>query len=628
MAGNENTLPGLMLRNAEARGNKPAIREKDLGIWRTYSWSDYAKQVESFALGLAAFGFGKGDKLVVIGDNRPRLYWAQVAAMSLGGAAVPVYQDAIAEELAFVLADADTKVIVAEDQEQVDKVLSIRDQIPTLELLVFCDDRGMAHYDDPLLKSFGDVQAMSGGGSFASYVDAIGADDIALMCYTSGTTVTPKGVMLSHANLVQSAKTFTSNEDVRESDDFISYLPMAWVGEGMYGLTVSLLIGCSANCPEAPETLERDLRELGPTGFVASPRGWETILSQLQVRGNDTTGIKRWVYDTFREVAVRVELAKAEGRSVSGGDKLMRALGEFFVYGPVRDQLGLRRARWCYTGGAPLGHDTFRFFRAFGINLKQVYGSTEVSGLVSLQKDNNVNPDTVGPPCAGIEIKIGDSSEILVKSAGVFKGYYKRDEATAEAFTDDGYFRTGDAGVIDEKSGDLLVIDRAKDVGSMADGTAYAPQFIENKLKFSPFISEAVSFGDGRQFVSAMIAIDQSTVGNWAEKNGVNFTNYMDLSQKDEVRGLLSNEIARINGTLPDSVRVKRFLLLAKDLDADDSEITRTRKLRRAFIAERYEPVINAFYSSMTEVDLRTEVTFEDGRKSHVEARLLIQDAA
>lgn len=631
MAARDETLPGLMLRNAQDRPTKPAMREKDLGIWRTYSWADYAAQVQDFALGLAQMGFGKDDKLVVIGDNRPRLYWAQVAAMSLGGSAVPVYQDAIADELVFVLADADTKVVVAEDQEQVDKIMSIKDQLASLVAIVYDDNRGMAHYKGATLHSFEAVQAVGAkqdASAFAKHVDALDPDAIAVMCYTSGTTGNPKGVMLSHRNLVETGKIFCANEDVRESDDFLAYLPMAWVGEAMYGMAISLLTGCSSNCPEAPETLERDLRELGPTGFVASPRGWETILSQLQVKANDTTGLKRWVYDTFRQAAVDGELARAEGRSPGLGNSIKRALGEFFVYGPVRDQIGLRRARWCYTGGAPLGHDTFRFFRAIGVNLKQLYGSTEVSGLVALQKDDKVNPDTSGPACPGIEVKIGDNSEILVKSPGVFQGYYKRDDATAEAFTADGYFRTGDAGVLDEQSGELLIIDRAKDVGKMTDGTAYAPQFIENKLKFSAYISEAVSFGADREFVSVMVAIDQSTVSNWAEKQGIPFTNYMDLSQKTEVRDLIAGEVARINTSLPGSVRVKRFLLLAKDLDADDSEVTRTRKLRRAFIAERYAPVIEAFYNNQSEVDLRTEVTFEDGRRSHVEARLLIQDAA
>lgn len=632
MAAREDTLPGLVLRNAELRPDKPAVREKDLGIWRTYGWADYAANVRDFAFGIAKLGFGRDDKLVVIGDNRPRLYWAQIAAQAMSGAAVPVYQDSIADELAFVLADADTKIIVAEDQEQVDKVLSIRSRIPTLEWIVFDDERGMTHYDDPMLRSFADVQAAGReGGDAAAFertVDAIAPDQVALMSYTSGTTGQPKGVMLSHTNLVETARIFCAVEDVRESDDFLSYLPMAWVGESLYSMTVSLVAGCSINCPESPETLERDLRELGPTGFLASPRGWETILSQLQVKANDTGGLKRWVYEAFRAAAVKGELARTEGRSPGLGNAIMRAVGEFLVYGPVRDQIGLRRARWCLTGGAPLGPDTFRFYRAFGINLKQIYGMTEATGLVSHQADDRANPDTSGLPCPGVDVKIGENGEILVRSKGLFKGYYKREDSTAAVLTEDGYFRTGDAGVLDEKTGELLVIDRAKDVGKMADGTAYAPQFIENKLKFSPYISEAVSFGNERNFVAAMIAIDPSTVGNWAEKNGVPYTNYMDLSQKEQVRVLIANEIERINATLPEAVRVKRFLLLAKDLDADDAEVTRTRKLRRAYIAERYQPVINAFYTNMTEVELRTEVTFEDGRRSHVEARLLIQDAA
>lgn len=632
MAGREETLPGLMLRNAEVRADKPAIREKDLGIWRTYSWADYAANVRDFALGIAKLGFGVDDKLVIIGDNRPRLYWAQIAAQAMGGAAVPVYQDSIADELVFVLADADTKFVVAEDQEQVDKVLSIRDRLPTLAWIIFDDARGMAAYDDPMIKSFADVQAEGRAAgdtaAFARAVDAIDPEQVALMSYTSGTTGQPKGVMLTHANLAETAKTFCAVEDVRESDDFLSYLPMAWVGESLYSMTVSLVAGCSINCPEGPETLERDLRELGPTGFLASPRGWDTILSQLQVKANDTGGLKRWVYETFRAAAVKGEAAKAEGRSAGLGNAILRALGEVLVYGPVRDQIGLRRARWCLTGGAPLGPDTFRFYRAFGVNLKQLYGMTEASGLVSHQADDRANPDTSGLPCPGIDVKIGANGEILVKSKGLFKGYYKRADDTAAVLTEDGYFRTGDAGVLDQKTGELLVIDRAKDVGKMADGTAYAPQFIENKLKFSAYISEAVSFGNERSFVAAMIAIDPSTVGNWAEKNGVPYTNYMDLSQKEQVRTLIANEIARINATLPAAVRVKRFLLLAKDLDADDAEVTRTRKLRRSYITERYQPVINAFYSNMTEVDLRTEVTFEDGRRSHVDARLLIQDAA
>lgn len=624
------TLASLLLENETKRPDKPAMREKNLGIWQTFTWRDYINNVREFALGLQARGFGPGDKLCVAGSNTPRLYWAEMAAICLGGTAVPVYQDAIATELKFVLNNAEVKVIVAEDQEQVDKVLSIRDDLPGLELLVYEDPRGMMHYDEAFLKSFDEIQEEGRGQDadrFKQAAAAVKPDDIAFMCYTSGTTGNPKGVMLSHANLVSSARIFLENEDVRESDDFLSYLPLAWVGEALYGTAVSIVSGCASNCPESPETFRRDGRELGATGFVAAPRSFEMMLSEIQVKANDSGGLKRWVYNTFKDAAVEAENLKAEGKSVPAGLKLKKALGEILVYGPIRDQFGFRRARWVYVGGAPLGPDTFRFFRAFGINLKQLYGSTEACGTVTLQQDGHASPDHVGKPCPGIDVKIAENGEVLVKSPGIFVGYYKNDEATKEAIDDEGWFHTGDAGIL-EKSGELTIIDRAKDVGKLVDGSPFAPQFVENKLKFSPYISEAVSFGHEKPFVCAMIAIDYNTVGNWAEKIGIAYSNYMDLSQKPEVRQLIQDEIIRINPSLPEVSRIKRFLLLAKDLDADDAEVTRTRKLRRGYIAEHYAPVIDAFYGGGSEVDLETEVTYEDGRKATMQAHLTIQEAA
>ncbi|MDF1719774.1 MAG: AMP-binding protein [Minwuia sp.] len=630
---NTDTLGALLLENERNRPRTPAIREKDLGIWRTYSWADYAQNVRDFAMGLATHGFGPGDKLCVAGNNRPRLYWAELAAISLGGTAVPVYQDAIATELQYVLNNADVKVIVAEDQEQVDKVLSLRDGLTGLEMLIYDDPRGVAEIDDDMIHSFEDVQASgvahgkANPTAFADAVAQVKPTDIAFMVYTSGTTGNPKGVMLSHSNLVESARAFLASEDVRESDDLLSYLPLAWVGEALYGTMVSLLSGCATNCPESPETFRRDGRELGPTGFVAAPRSLEMILSEIQVKANDASGLKRWVYRTFKNAAVEIENRKAEGKDVSLGLKLMQGLGEILVYGPIRDQYGFGRARWVYVGGAPLGPDSFRFFRAMGINLKQVYGSTEVTGLVTLQSDGDASPDHVGKPCDGIDVMIAENGEVLIKSGGVFQGYYKNDDATREAITEDGWFRTGDAGIL-ESSGELTIIDRAKDVGKLVDGTPFAPQFVENKLKFSPYISEAVSFGHDKPYVCAMIAIDMNTVGNWAEKLGLAYTNYMDLTHKQEVRDLILEEINRINPSLPEVSRIKRFLLLAKDLDADDAEVTRTRKLRRGYIAEKYAPVIDAFYSGGVEVELATEVTFEDGRKSMLDTRLTILEAA
>src|SRR6185295_3810005 len=520
-----------LVRNAQQYGNRPAIREKDRGIWQTYTWRQYHDHVRDIALGLAALGFKRGDKLSVIGDNRPRLYWAQVAAMCLGGVSVPVYQDSIAKELAFVLNHAEVSVIVAEDQEQVDKILALKEQLPALRVVIYEDARGMAQYRSADLKSLADVEELGRrfagehSGAFEAEINRGRADDIALIAYTSGTTGTPKGAMLTHVNMVETGLTLMKSEDVRLEDDWLAYLPMAWVGDSLYTLVMNLLVGFTVNCPESPETVQRDLRELGPSTVLAPPRIWENMLTGVQVRAADAGGLKRRVFERFRAIAERAEILRSAGKPVPLGLRLQVALGEFLVYGPVRDQLGLRRARWAYTGGAPLGPDTFRFFRAFGVNLKQVYGSTEVTGLVSLQPDAEANPTTAGRPCSGIDVKIGERGEVLVKSPGVFKGYFKNDEATREVIDPDGWFRTGDAGFVDPR-GHLVIIDRAKDVGALADGTAFAPQFIENKLKYSPYIREAVAFGDGKPFVAAMIAIDPSTVGSWAERRNVAYTSY------------------------------------------------------------------------------------------------------
>jgi long-chain acyl-CoA synthetase len=625
------TLPGLLLRNARERGPRPAIREKDRGIWQTWTWREYHDQVRDFALGLAALGFRRGDKLSVIGDNRPRLYWAQIAAQALGGVAVPVYQDSIARELAYVLDHAEVSVIVAEDQEQVDKILSLKAELPALQHVVYDDPRGMTHYGADWLRSFGDVQEAGRrfGREHPGYFEAELArgqpDDVVMISYTSGTTGNPKGAMLTHRNAIETARVFVQTEDVRPEDEWLCYLPMAWVGDSIYSTVLSLLVGFACNCPESPETVQRDLRELGPTIVLAPPRIWENMLTGVQVRAADATRLKRWVFERFRATAERAETLRADARPVPLGLRLAGAVGEVLVYRPVRDQLGLARARWAYTGGAPLGTDTFRFFRSFGINLKQVYGSTEVSALVSIQPDHEANPVTVGRPCPGIEVKIADRGEVLIRSAGVFKGYFKNEEATREVIEPDGWFHTGDAGFIDSR-GHLVIIDRAKDVGALADGTPFAPQFIESKLKFSPYIREAVAVGHARPFVAAMIAIDPNTAGNWAERRGIPYTSYMDLSQKPEVRELIREEIRKCNTTLPDAAKVRRFLLLTKDLDADDAEITRTRKVRRRHVAEKYAPFIEAFYSGKDEVEVATTITYEDGRQATLQSRVRVED--
>jgi long-chain acyl-CoA synthetase len=625
------TLPRLLLRNAKDLARHTAIREKDRGIWQSYTWADYLAHVRDFALGLAALGFKRSDRLSVIGDNRPRLYWAQVAAQCLGGASVPVYQDSLAKELAYVWNHADVSVIVAEDQEQVDKILALRAELPHLRLVIYDDPRGMLHYRHDWLKSFADVEALgrefakTHAGYFDSAIEAGKSGDLAFICYTSGTTGTPKGVMLTHANAIETAKIAADVEKYRADDEYLAYLPMAWVGDAFYTLILSLYAGFACNCPESPETVQRDLRELGPTLLLAPPRIWENMLTAVQVKGTDATPLKRRVFETFRGVAERAETLRAEGKPVPLGLRLMRALGEFFVYGPVRDQLGLRRVRTALTGGAPLGPDTFRFFRSIGVNLKQVYGCTEVTGLTSLQPDGEANPTTAGRPCPGIEVRIAERGEVLVKGPGVFKGYLKDDAATREVIDAEGWFHSGDAGFFDPR-GHLVIIDRAKDCGVTAGGEAFAPQFIENKLKFSPYIREVVAFGHEKPFVVAMLAIDMNTVGSWAERRGIPYTSYMDLSQKPETRALIREEIRKGNETLPDGTRVRRFLLLTKDLEADDAEMTRTRKVRRRFVAEKYAPVIDAFYGGRDEVELTTTITYEDGRQASLKSRVHIED--
>jgi len=625
------TLPRLLQRNAQTFGARPAFREKDRGIWQSCTWREYHDHVRDLALGLAALGFKRGETLSVIGDNRPRLYWAQMAAQALGGMAVPVYQDSIARELQYVWNHSEASVIVAEDQEQVDKALSLKDQLPSLRHVIYDDPRGMTQYRFDWLRSFAEVEELGRkfGGGHPGYFEAEIAkghtDDVAWICYTSGTTGSPKGAMLTHANNIATAHGAVKAEDIRPEDEWLAYLPMAWVGDTFYTLALSLVVGFTVNCPESPETVQRDLRELGPTTVLAPPRIWENMLTSVQVKAADSTRLKRWIFERFRGVAEQAEILRSDGKPVPLGRRLLCGLGEFFIYGPVRDQLGLRRARWAYTGGAPLGPDTFRFFRSFGVNLKQVYGSTEVTGLISLQPSGEADPTTAGRPIPGLEVTIGDKGEVLIRGAGVFKGYFKAEDATREVMDSQGWLHTGDAGFIDPR-GHLVIIDRAKDVGTLADGTPFAPQFIENKLKFSPFIREAVAFGHEQPFVAAMIAIDLNTVGNWAERRGIPYTSYTDLSQKPEVRALIREEVQKCSRTLPDAAKIRRFLLLTKDLDADDAEITRTRKVRRRFITEKYAAVVDAFYSGRDEVELTTAITYEDGRQATIQSRVKIED--
>ena len=626
------TLPRLLRRNAKTLSDGPAIREKHRGIWKTVTWAQYFDEVRALALGLAASGFKRGEHLAVIGDNRPSLYWAQLAAQCLGGIAVPVYQDSIAAELVYVLEHAEVSVIVVEDQEQADKILSLKDKLPHLRLLIYDDPLGMRQYHHPFLKSFEEIQAAgrdfgaSNPGFVEREIDAGAENDLALLAYTSGTTGNPKGVMLSHHNLIKAAEAFVAAENIRLGDEWLCYLPMAWIGDVLYSTVLSLLVGFTCNCPERPDTVQRDLRELGPTAWLAPPRIWENMLTSVQVRAADASFLKRKLFEHFRRIAERAELLRGDSKKVPILLRLQLALGEFVIYGPVRDRLGLRRVRWAYTGGAPLGPDAFRFFRSFGVNLKQIYGATELCGLVALQPDDEADPNSVGRVCPSIEVRIDPSSEVLVRSPGMFKGYYRHGEATRDTVTADGWLRTGDAGFVDPR-GHLVIIDRAKDVGKLACGEPFAPQFIENKLKFSPFIGEAVAFGHDRPFVAAMIAINGETVSTWAERQGIAYGSYQDLSANPRVRGLIREEIRKCNAGLPEAARVRRFMLLNKELDADDNEVTRTRKIRRRFVGEKYKAVIDALYGGRSDVELVADVTFEDGRKSTIRSNVAIENA-
>jgi long-chain acyl-CoA synthetase len=624
------TLPRLLLRNAQRFGRrKAAIREKDRGIWQTYSWAEALEQVKAFALGLAALGFQRGDKLAIIGDNRPRLYWAMSAAQCLGGAAVPLYQDAVAKEIQYIVDHSDCCMVVAEDQEQVDKILELKAALPKLKRIIYDNPKGLRHYDDAMLLSFTAVQEeghqfeAEHPGYFATQVDAGAESDVALISYTSGTTGSPKGVLLSHRNLIATAENLRQVDRFVDQDETMAYLPMAWVGDSALSVVMTHLTGMCINCPERPETVQQDMREIGPTVLIAPPRIWENMLSQVQVMSQDSTCVKRKLYQLFSPIAERVAARRMQKQPIAWHTTLLYHLGNFLVYAPVRDRLGLRRIRYAYTGGAALGPEAFLFFRGLGVNLKQVYGQTEISSISCMHRDDAVKVDTVGQPLPGTEIALSESGEIISRNAGVFLGYYKNPQATAEALRD-GWLHSGDTGLIDD-DGHLVFFDRTQDVAQLSDGTRFAPSYIENKLKFSPYIKEAVVVGQERPYVAAMINIDFAVVGKWAERRGMPYTSYTDLSRKPEVYDLIYQEVVGVIGGLPAATRIRKYVLLHKELDPDDEEMTRTRKVRRRYIAQKYEDIIEAFYDERPEVKVKTMITYQDGRQAEIECTLPIQ---
>ena len=639
VAGPEETFPRLLLAHAQSRRDRTAIREKDLGIWLSWTWKQVADEVRAIACGLASLGFQRGQTIAVIGDNRPRLYWTMMAAQCLGGIAVPLYQDAIASEMLFVLGNAEIAFAVVEDQEQVDKMLEILPQYPALRHVVYDDTRGMRNNPDKALLSFDALQERgrefdrAHAGFFDAEVQKGRGDDIAVMLYTSGTTGNPKGVCQTHSALIAVSRGDIAFDGFTQNDEILSYLPMAWVGDHLFSYAQALVAGFCVNCPESSETVMTDLREIGPTYYFAPPRVFENLLTQVMIRMEDAAPFKRKLFHYFMGVARRCGAALLDGRAdkVSAGDRLLYALGNLVVYGPLRNVLGMSRIRVAYTGGAAIGPDLFEFYRSIGINLKQLYGQTETAVYVCKQPSGEVKLDTVGKPLPGVEIRIADTGEVQVRTPGMLKEYYKRPDATAESISPDGWFLTGDAGYFDP-DGHLKIIDRAKDVGRLQDGTLFAPQYIENKLKFFPHIKEAVAFGHGRDRCCVFINIDLGSVGNWAERRGIAYSGYADLAQKDEVYALIADCVESVNADLArdpqlGGSQIHRFLILHKELDADDGELTRTRKVRRGFIAERYQQLVDALYGNATHCEIEAQVKFEDGRTGMIRADVAIREA-
>ncbi len=631
------TFPKLLLYNAGRRGERPAVREKDYGIWQSWTWGTVADEVRALACGLAALGFKPGDMLVIVGDNRPQLYWAMVAAQTLGGVPVPVYQDSVAAEIQYVVEHVGARFAVVEDQEQVDKLLEVKDRCPTLEHIIFKNPRGLRHYGQSFVHAYAAVQEQGRGFDadnpdfFESAVARGKGGDLAIILYTSGTTGRAKGVMLSFDNVIITARNGIELEGLTENEEVLAYLPLAWVGDNLFSFAQSYVGGFCVSCPESGDTVLTDLREIGVTYFFAPPRIFENILTQVMIRIADAGWLKRRMFDYFMDHARRVGTRILDGKPVALTDRLLYGIGRWLVYEPLKNVLGFSRIRVAYTAGEAIGPDIFDFYRSLGMNVKQLYGSTEASIFITIQPDGQVKPDTVGVPAKEVEIRIADDGEVMFRSPGVFMGYFKNDEATREAKTGDGWVHTGDAGFFDA-DGHLKIIDRAKDVGKVKDSTMFAPKYLENKLKFFPYIKEAVTFGDGRDYVAAFINIDLEAVGDWAERRNMAYSGYTDLAGQEPVYDLIQECVEKVNRDLAGEPRladsqIKRFLILHKELDADDGELTRTRKVRRRVVAEKYGALIEALYSDTDHCPVEAMVTFEDGRTGMIKADLRIREA-
>ena len=636
MAGAD-TFPKLLDRNARERGARPAMREKQFGLWRSWSWAEAREEVRALAMGLLELGARPGDRVAIVGTNRPHLYWAMVAAQHAGCVPCPLYQDSVAEEMAYVLDHCEARFAVVEDQEQVDKLLSIKDRLPNLAHIIYSDPRGLRNYDHAALHAYTHAQARGRRSGREAEIDRIaagqGGGDVCVMLYTSGTTGKPKGVVLSNDNIIETSRASAEFDRLRETDSVLAYLPMAWVGDFIFSMGQAHVAGFCVACPESAETMMADLREIGPSYFFAPPRIFETMLTNVMIRMEDASALKRRLFHRYIEHAKRVGPALLDGRPVSAADRMTYRVGEALVYGPLKNALGLSRVRVGYTAGEAIGPEIFQFYRALGVNLKQLYGQTEASVFITQQPDGEVRADTVGVPSPGVEVRIAENGEVFYRSPGVFMEYYKNPDSTRDTKDPEGWVATGDAGFFEEATGHLRIIDRAKDVGRLNSGALFAPKYVENKLKFYPDILEVVAFGHERDFCAAFVNIDLAAVGNWAERNNIAYASYQELAGHPRVLETIQAHVEAVNRSLAEdpmlsACQVRRFLVLHKELDADDGELTRTRKVRRRIIAERYAPLIEALYDGSGSVRAETEVTYEDGRKGVIRATLEIRDAA
>lgn len=627
----ELTIPQLFLQQCKRYGSgKVAMREKEFGVWIPYTWQDYLDNVKHLCLGMVSLGLKKGDKVAMIGDNRPEGVWAEMAAMCAGAIPVWLFQDCMMEEVKYIIDHSDSKFFVGETQEEVDKALAIRPDCPKLEHIIWDDPKGMRRYHQDFLISIKKTQELGKEldkkepDLFENLVKQGHGGDVCLLFYTSGTTALPKGALLTHWNMLSMGRSLMSVDPCYDTDDFVSYLPFAWIGEQMMSISCGLQVGYTLNFPEEPETAQHNIREIGPHVMFAAPRLYEGLTRQVQVKYLDSTFSKRKAYEVATKIGYHVAEMQFDKKPIPWYWKALRYFAHIIMQKKLKDHLGMSRLRHCYTGGAAMGPDHFRFFHALGVNLKQIYGQTEIAGISVVHRDGDIKFDTVGTPLPETEVRIREDGEIISKSPSVFIGYYKNDEAT-EKTLQDGWLFSGDTGFIDEE-GHLVVFDRTKDVMILSDDRPFAPQYLESRLKFSPYVQDAWVIGDKKPYVTAVMCIDYSVVGKWADENKINYTSYPELSQNRKVYDLIRKQIEQANKDLPEPARIKRFVNLFKAFDADDDELTRTSKLRRGFMGDRYKDIVEYLYKDQDNVHLDMTITYEDGRTQRIKTDLFIQD--